>query len=104
MLCELQWEHSRRRNNFALRERMGSSNFREKVTFVLGLEGGEADTREKGILGKGLRDSLNTLRSGAILGGNQKPTQFPFKCLPPQQHWGNFEVKRPYLPGKWPML
>lgn len=47
---------------------MGSSNFREKVTFVLGLEGGEADTREKGILGKGLRDSLNTLRSILAVG------------------------------------
>lgn len=81
---------------------MGSLSFRENVIFELGPEGREADIGEKGILGKGLKDSLHRFTSRMILGEAQKPTTFPFLCLSLQLQWANLEVKRPCLPGKWP--
>lgn len=61
-----------------MRERLGSLSFREKVTFELGPEGGEASIGEKGILGKELKDSLHRFTSSMILGEAQKPNAFPF--------------------------
>lgn len=59
---------------------MGSLSYKEKVTFELGVDGGETDVREKGILGKGLGFFEGTwLKSD--LGGSQKPTAFPFIFL-----------------------